>query len=285
MLKHRLIFGTILAIAIGCVLILDVQLAPYYPVLLVCTLVLGIVATRELVVMLPEPGRPSLTLCWIGSLGVALSNWYPIVADQIGLPVPLDPWRSVAYTFVGFIILTIFWEMYTYREPGQSITRMSRALFVVGYIAILASFFIRLRWDLPAGISGIALTLTIFVPKCCDIGAYFTGRLFGRHPFTPILSPKKTWEGFLGGLFFATLTAVGLSYTADVFRNGLREAICFGMILGLFGVLGDLAESLIKRDCLTKDAAKTIPGFGGILDVIDSILFAGPVAYWWLTRV
>jgi phosphatidate cytidylyltransferase len=284
MLKHRLIFGTILAVAISCVLILDAKLAPYYPVLLVCTLLLGFLAAKEFVEMLPEPGRPSQLLCWIGTLGVSLSNWYPIVAEPFGLPIPADPWRCVMYSFAAYVLLVLLWEMYTFAEPGQSVTRMSRAILVVAYISVLSSFFVRLRWDLPENITGFALTLTIFVPKCCDIGAYFTGRLFGRHPLTPILSPKKTVEGFFGGLLFATITAVGMSFAADVFRNGIREAITFGILLGLFGVLGDLAESLIKRDCLAKDAASTIPGFGGILDVIDSILFAGPIAYWWLTR-
>lgn len=284
MLKHRLVFGTLLAIGMGCILILDASLAPYYPALLVCTLLVGVLATKEFVAMLPQPGRPALSLCLIGTVIVALSNWYPVLASQLQLPKPNDPWRAVYYSFAAYVLLVLLWEMYTFREPGQSVMRMSRAILVVVYIAVLSSFFVRLRWDLPANVAGIALTLTIFVPKCCDIGAYFTGRLIGKHAFTPILSPKKTWEGFLGGLLFATLTAVGLSFAADVFPKGWPEAIGFGVVIGLFGVLGDLAESLVKRDCLAKDAASTIPGFGGILDVIDSILFVGPISYWWLTR-
>ena len=97
----------------------------------------------------------------------------------------------------------------------------------------------------------------------------------------PRLSPKKTWEGFAGGLAFAVATAVIAGQFVPVFRHGFVEAAAFGLVVGIAGVLGDLAESLIKRDGLSKDASKAVPGFGGVLDVIDSILFAGPVAYVW----
>jgi phosphatidate cytidylyltransferase len=119
------------------------------------------------------------------------------------------------------------------------------------------------------------------VPKCNDIGAFFTGTFLGKHKMTPTLSPKKTWEGFVGGMLSGAAAAVGLSFAAPVFPGGMPEAAAFGLVVGVAGVLGDLAESLIKRDCGTKDASKSIPGFGGVLDVVDSVLFAAPVAYLW----
>ena len=101
---------------------------------------------------------------------------------------------------------------------------------------------------------------------------------------TPILSPKKTWEGFAGGMIGGMLVAVGVVAR----RPAVRRLACWkqrrsGWSVGLAGVLGDLAESLIKRDCQTKDASHSIPGFGGLLDVVDSVLFAAPVAYLWFT--
>src|SRR5262249_42312432 len=129
--------------------------------------------------------------------------------------------------------------------------------------------------------SGLILALTIFVPKAGDIGAFFTGTFLGKHKMTPTLSPKKTWEGFAGGLVASVLAAVGLGQILPVFRHGMLGAAAVGVVVA--GVLGDLAESLIKRDCQTKDAAKSIPGFGGLLDVIDSVLFAAPVAYVWFS--
>jgi phosphatidate cytidylyltransferase len=122
------------------------------------------------------------------------------------------------------------------------------------------------------------------VPKCGDIGAYFTGRLLGRHRMTPVLSPKKTWEGAAGGLAAAVLAAIGidrLGPEAGLRGDWVREVL-FGLSLGVAGMFGDLAESLIKRDCRQKDASHVVPGFGGVLDVVDAVLFAAPVAYWWL---
>ena len=99
---------------------------------------------------------------------------------------------------------------------------------------------------------------------------------------TPLLSPKKTWEGFTGGMLASVLAAVALNRLGPVLRGGDLAAVGFGLTVGGAGVLGDLAESLIKRDGRQKDASTTVPGFGGVLDVIDSVVFAAPVAYCWL---
>ena len=140
-----------------------------------------------------------------------------------------------------------------------------------------------MRWlksgDLDYGT--VALALAIFVPKCCDIGAYSIGRLIGRHKMTPVLSPKKTWEGLAGGLALAAAAAVLLNRLGGL-GYGDPAAACLGLTVGGAGVLGDLAESLVKRDFQHKDASQVVPGFGGVLDVVDSIVFAAPVSYCWL---
>ena len=170
---------------------------------------------------------------------------------------------------------------------------MALLLWMTAYLGLLPSFLAQLRWppvsalEDGAAYNAVAtLTLTIFVPKCCDIGAYFTGRLLGRHPMSPVLSPKKTWEGLAGGLLLSAGVAVAinrlLSVPAPALRGGDVSAIGFGLVVGGIGALGDLAESLLKRDCRRKDASQVVPGFGGVLDVVDSIVFAAPVAYCWL---
>src|SRR5437867_11660412 len=100
----------------------------------------------------------------------------------------------------------------------------------------------------------------------------------------PVLSPKKAWEGAAGGLAAATLTALGVQWYHPVIPGGWLGATAFGLTVGLAGMLGDLAESLVKRDCGSKDAGQALPEFGGVLDIVDAILFAAPVAYWWLRR-
>ena len=117
------------------------------------------------------------------------------------------------------------------------------------------------------------------------MGAYFAGRFLGRHKATPVLSPKKTWEGFAGGLAASVATALVVWRLGPVFPGGelaWLSAVAFGLVVGLTGIVGDLAESLVKRDCQKKDASTVVPGFGGVLDVVDSIVFAAPVVYWWL---
>jgi phosphatidate cytidylyltransferase len=100
---------------------------------------------------------------------------------------------------------------------------------------------------------------------------------------TPVLSPKKTWEGAFGGLATAVLVAFGVDRLgpAPVLNQDYRWEIGFGLTVGAAGMLGDLAESLLKRDCQTKDASAAVPGFGGVLDVVDAILYSAPVSYFW----
>jgi phosphatidate cytidylyltransferase len=102
---------------------------------------------------------------------------------------------------------------------------------------------------------------------------------------TPVLSPKKTWEGAAGGLAAAVLAAVAIDRLGpeSVLRRAWAWEIGFGLVVGVAGMLGDLAESLIKRDCQSKDASHAVPGFGGVLDVVDAVVFAAPPAYGWLT--
>ena len=97
----------------------------------------------------------------------------------------------------------------------------------------------------------------------------------------PVLSPKKTWEGAAGGMAAAVAAAIGINRFGPIL-SGIAAEVGFGITVGFAAMLGDLAESLIKRDCGRKDASQAVPGFGGVLDILDSILFAAPVAYCWL---
>jgi phosphatidate cytidylyltransferase len=285
MLRTRLIAGSLLAAAMGAVLVADAQLAPYYPCLFACVLLMGALCAHEFRLLLPVETRPPAVLSVGGVLLLIASNWYfPVFAGTHSVePLPrfADPWRLPLFVFTALVMAALLDQMMRYREPGTSIARVANAVLLFAYLGLLPGLFAQLRW-LP-DISGLALTAAIFVPKVGDIGAYFTGRFLGRHKFSPLLSPKKTWEGFIGGMVAAAGTAVGLSYAGPLFPGGLLEAVAFGWSLGLAGVLGDLAESMLKRDAQVKDAAKSVPGFGGVLDVVDSVLFAAPVAYWWLS--
>ncbi len=112
--------------------------------------------------------------------------------------------------------------------------------------------------------------------KSADIGAYFTGRAIGRHKWVPGISPNKTWEGFIGGIGLSVIVASIFAFTSAIISPGI--AVVFGIVMAVTGQLGDLLESMLKRDANIKDSASLVPEFGGILDMIDSPVVAAPFA-------
>ncbi len=292
MLRTRLIVGTVLAALAAGMLLVDERFAPWFPFLFTTVALLSTLGTLELVNLLPVARRPNRALSLVGVLLLVSLNWAPVVATHY-FPAPASvPAVASIWVFHGFIavvLITFLYEMATFEAPGGSVERMALTVWTVAYLGLLPGILVQFRTNHPDASpevihrGTIALALAIFVPKGCDIGAYFTGRLIGRHLMTPTLSPKKTWEGAAGGLLTAVAVAFALDALGSVIPGGTAGVVAFGLTVGLAGMLGDLAESLVKRDCLQKDASHIVPGFGGILDVVDAILFAAPVVYWWLS--
>src|SRR5262249_26465984 len=155
-------------------------------------------------------------------------------------------WPGLVGILTGLALGVFLYEMAHFAGSGRSMERMALTLWVIVYVGLLPCFFAQLRW-LVGGVGGsVALALAIFVPKCGDMGAYFTRRLVGRHPMAPVLSPKKTWEGAAGGMTAAVLAAVLIDRLAPEapLDSDWRLEIGFGLTVGLAGMLGDLAESL-----------------------------------------
>lgn len=287
MIRTRVVVGLALAAGGVGVLLGDRHLAPGYPVFAGLLAFAGAVCARELVGLFPAAYRPPVPAATAAVLVPFAANWYPVVQAALvpGLPAAASPWEPVLFAFAGVVLGAFLAEMAGYREPGAAVPRLALTIFAAAYLGLLGSFLVRVRWlDPDPDRSGLMLFLAIFVPKAADVGALFAGMAFGRHRMTPRLSPKKTWEGLAGGLAFAAVVAVGFGGIVranPVFPGGVLEAVLFGVVVGGAGVLGDLAESMVKRDGLAKDASDRIPGFGGLLDVVDSVLFAAPVAYLW----
>jgi phosphatidate cytidylyltransferase len=288
MLGTRLLVGTGLVALAALVLFVDHQLPPWYPFLLVLLLGLAVISCNELLTLIDSTRRPTPWLANLAVVGMVAVNWLPhlVYASE---PV----WTWIFGYFVGIVLLSFLVEMAAFREPGTSLNRLALTVWMAAYLGLLPSFLIQLRWPATFGAPAepdygtAALALAIFVPKSGDIGAFFTGRFFGRNRMTPLLSPKKTWEGAVGGITTAVVATVVIdSVTPAPVLGGLWWAhIGFGATVGCAGLLGDLAESLIKRDCRQKDAGETVPGFGGVLDVVDAIIFAAPVAFAWCAAV
>src|SRR5262249_3514964 len=151
----------------------------------------------------------------------------------------------IAGLLAAALIMAFVWEMAVFQIPGGAVTRIATAFWMAGYLGLLPCFLIQLRWrsvSAPTGDSGIvALGLTVFVPKCTDTGAYFTGRLIGKNRLAPILSPKKTWEGAVGGLVAGVAATIAINRCGPIL-GGIGAEAGFGITVGLAAMLGDLAE-------------------------------------------
>lgn len=171
------------------------------------------------------------------------------------------------------------------RQSQDAIHHMAGTVLATLYLGGLAWFLMALRVKhagrhLFQG-STMILVMILLVVKATDIGAFFGGRALGRHKLIPWLSPGKTWEGLICGVLFSALVGALLARFIGVpdFRLTWWKGLIFGAVLGGIGQAGDLLESLMKRDAEVKDSGALVPGFGGILDIIDSPLLAAPFAY------
>ena len=168
------------------------------------------------------------------------------------------------------------------RTTDRAIVQMAGTLLSVMYLGGLAWFLIALRVKVaarPPHFTGTTMhvVMILLCVKFTDIGAYFTGKNLGRRKLIYWLSPGKTWEGLIGGLVTAGLVGAVCAPFLEVLP--WWKGLIFGVVIGGVGQAGDLLESLMKRDAEVKDSGSLLPGFGGVLDVIDSPLVAAPVAY------
>jgi phosphatidate cytidylyltransferase len=152
-------------------------------------------------------------------------------------------------------------------------------LFGVVYIGIALSYLILIR-AFPQGESLVLFIL--LVTWAADTGAYYVGKTFGRHPLVPSISPKKTVEGLLGGLVFAIIAVYACRSWVLHFDLSMMTCLILGSLLTITGLVGDLAESALKRSTGVKDSSGLLPGHGGMLDRIDSLLFTAPAFYYYI---
>ncbi len=181
------------------------------------------------------------------------------------------------FLYVVFVAVFSLLGLFVYqgRRFGTTsvISNCAANYFAIFYLGLLAGFVPAIRVEFGVW----PVLMFVFVVKSADIGAYTIGKLFGRHKFSPKISPGKTWEGMAGAVAAAIIVAVLFATICDIMVWWLGAV--FGFCFAFIGQLGDLTESMIKRDAEQKDSAGSVPGFGGILDVIDSPLVAAPFAY------
>lgn len=237
---------------------------------LMVALILGLAAWEYVQIFRRGGYQPSGVLVVAGTLALAIGR----MSDQFGSA----PWIVSALVLVSMSFHLIAYE----RGRDQAGTDFAITLAGTLYFGWIGGYLISLR-ELPEGMWWVLLALPAV--WLADSGAYFVGRAIGRHRLSPRLSPKKTWEGYFGGVLVGILATAGLAYLwglwagPDSAITPLKGAI-LGLVLGVITPLGDLGESMFKRQVGVKDSGNLLPGHGGAFDRIDTWLWAGVLGYY-----
>lgn len=189
-------------------------------------------------------------------------------------------------SFLILFVLGLCLRQLFAKENTSGLTAIAVTLLGLMYVPWLLNFIQKINYF--PGVEGrYFLLYFILLTKFSDMGAYVVGSLIGRHKMVPRISPGKTWEGFAGAIVVSTGASMAYVYFLDGHLAGMNQlhAIALGVILSSTAVIGDLIESLFKRECGAKDSGDVLPGIGGILDLLDSLLFNAPIMYLYLRHV
>ena len=242
----------------------------YYPICGIFTFLLIMIGLYEFFYMVEKKGVKLFK-----GLGLLIGGLIPITI-YFGLAVK----EGLQFLFIILAIFVLFILELTKKDTHQSVLSISATVFGIIYISWCFSFLIKIR-QLPEG--ALLTGFLLIVTKSSDIGAYLWGRKFGRTSLFKRVSPKKSLEGSAGGFF--TSLFVGVIFSLFIKSVTFWEKFFLIIILAIIAQLGDLFESLLKRDCQVKDSGKLLPGMGGVLDVIDSLIFTAPTFYLYLTMM
>ncbi len=286
-LKHRLTFGPLLIVLIAVLAWLDQwidgQNAPssfpedtFPPGVIVfgVFLLLSTMGAREVSRIFRAKGIEIGTnvSMILAALGLCVIGFTP--EDGMGT-------SGLAAGLTSVVVALIVGLLYAVRKKqvDGAISVGSGLLFIHVYLGLMLGFLLLIRREHSVWVM-IWILATV---KSCDIGAFFTGTTIGKHKLIPWLSPGKTWEGLIGGMITSGLIGLGgawLLHRSGIVAPTLPIAALMGVVMGGLGQCGDLAASLLKRDAGVKDAGTSLPGFGGVLDIIDSPILVAPFAYW-----
>jgi phosphatidate cytidylyltransferase len=298
-LRHRLIFGPILIAALVLVAWLDHTLegrplpalfgsilnepSPAIPpgvVIFFAMVVASVMASRELAAILRAEGiQASKRIMTTASIAGLLVSCL--------VPARWEATTSVAVSSsaaVGVLLLSLLFYSRKRTVEG-AVAAAGGTLLSFVYLGLMFGFVLAIRREHSVWI----LVWIILTTKASDIGAFATGKAIGRHKLILWLSPGKTWEGLFGGLALSAIVGAAGLWALHALKAEAVPPIWTGAVAGLIfgatGVVGDLIASLFKRDAGLKDSSHVLPGFGGVIDVLDSALLVAPVAFWWVRLI
>ena len=265
------------------------------PGLIVCLLatIAAAMAASELVAMLGNvTNRVNHNFVVAATVAMMLVTCAPVWWREYPTDCAIGIFGWGLSGFVLAIVLSFAFEMFNYRTPiggtgkGEVFDRLGRCALVFAYVAMCFDFLVPHRFlDGGNGFGILTLVTLIATVKLSDSFAYFAGKRFGTIKLAPQLSPGKTLQGSLGAPIGGCLAAAICVFVVGPLIFGISVDkpwwwfLVYGILLTAAGMMGDLAESLIKRDCNTKDSSSWLPGLGGVLDILDSMVFAAPVSY------
>lgn len=281
MLLTKILSGTLIAAAI----IFSVIAFKFVWLLMVC--LLSVIGTWELARMLEKRGHrvsfwiPALfNLILLGGVYLLVDSDYSRVVKNWNIEhAEVLAWQTMYMVFTSLVLII----RSVFLKPRATVTELFAPVFQLAYLGWFPTFFILLR-SIPKGEFFLVWGLTTVAFS--DIGAYFAGKYLGKRPYFQHLSPNKTLEGAIGGV----LSSVAIAWVLAYFFGAWLPISTFHLVIlatgmACLGQIGDLIESLIKRDMEVKDSGDWIPGFGGLLDRIDSYLLLAPFIYYYLTSI
>jgi phosphatidate cytidylyltransferase len=293
MLRWRLILGILFIAALAVICWLDTVVTRPGAFLLPLALMLSWMAVVEFLDMLNQKGRkPLAATLYMGVLLSVLLAGIPVFWPQAVAGNKLAGLGWLAIGLIAGLLLVIIGELQRYDGRWHTAVNLGLSAFGILYIGGLMGFIVQLRalGVTPSGTDGrvgmLALISLIATVKMSDTGQYAVGRLLGRHKLAPLVSPGKTWEGAVGGIVAAMATSLLIFVWVaprilggSQLKVGPAAIVSFGIVIAAAGIVGDLAESMLKREAGVKDSSTWLPGFGGVLDLLDSLLGAAPVAF------
>jgi phosphatidate cytidylyltransferase len=281
MLKNRIISAVII---LSGVFLAATLLPPLF--VLLFTVALSSVAQMEFYRFMKSAGMPVHRLLGLVCGAALITVTMLTIGSETDSLLRAYRWEQVVLVV---IVLSVFIAHLFDSKCEAPIESVSCTLLGIMYVPFLFNFYMKLAYGFEQSFVGISDTgrmlifYSVVVIKITDVGAYFTGRLLGRHKMFPRVSPGKTWEGFAGGIVWAVAASMIFCYFSGsvlgMIRLPMMHAVILGFILALSGVVGDLFESLMKRAAGAKDSGTKVPGMGGLMDVFDSLLFGVPVLY------
>lgn len=249
-------------------------------------LLLGCTGLLEFYGMAERRGIACYKYCGLVGTVLLMAGTFLNLNGQLGLhnsPARVNDFET---SFLILFVLGLCVRQFVSRANTTGLASISATLFGLMYVPWLLDFIQKINF-FPNVKGQYYLLYFVLITKFSDTGAYLVGSLIGRHKMIPRISPGKTWEGFGGAIVVSTGASLAFAYFAREKMPALTalHAVILGIVLSCTAVIGDLIESLFKREAGLKDSGKFFPGIGGMLDLLDSILFNAPIMYLYLRHV